>query len=115
MAVDRVTTSKATRNQKVVVRKSYTLKWSFLAEPLKFFDRGGDHNRTASFPLRAQMLVCGPHLIPPFASSNLPAAAIHFLFSENFLSLIRRARQMGAFLIADSLQRLGVRTFGTRT
>src|SRR2546421_12066110 len=70
--------SNATRLKLVAVWKSDTFKWSCLAEPLKFFDRGGDHNRTASFPLRAQMLVCGPHLIPPVPSSNLPAPALHF-------------------------------------
>src|SRR5882724_6084066 len=36
--------------------------------------------------------------------SSRPSQA--FLFLENFLSLMRKARQMRAFLIADSLQRL---------
>jgi hypothetical protein len=33
------------------------------------------------------------------------------LFLENFLSLMRKARQMRAFLIADSLQRLVFKLF----
>jgi hypothetical protein len=37
-----------------------------------------------------------------------------FLFSENFLFLMRKARQMRAFLIDDSLQRLAFELFGPR-
>jgi hypothetical protein len=37
------------------------------------------------------------------------------LFLENFLSLMRKARQMRAFLIADSLQRLVLKLFALRT
>jgi len=41
--------------------------------------------------------------------SSRPSQA--FLFLENFLSLMRKARQMRAFLIADSLQRLVFKLF----
>jgi hypothetical protein len=37
-----------------------------------------------------------------------------FSFSENILSLIRKARQMRAFLIAKSLQRPTIELFGMR-
>jgi len=37
------------------------------------------------------------------------------LFLENFLSLMRKARQMRAFFIADSLQRLVFKLFAPRT
>ena len=36
------------------------------------------------------------------------------LFSENFLSLMRKARQMQAFLITDSGRRLAFERFGPR-
>jgi hypothetical protein len=47
-----------------------------------------------------------------FESSQVSQA---FLFSENFLSLMRKARQMRAFFIADSLQRLVFKLFAPRT
>ena len=46
-----------------------------------------------------------------FESSEVSQAAP---FSENFVFLMRKARQMGAFLIARSLQRLNHRTFASR-
>jgi hypothetical protein len=42
--------------------------------------------------------------------SSRPSLAL--LFSENFLSLMRKARQMRAFLIADSIRRLAFELFG---
>jgi hypothetical protein len=47
-----------------------------------------------------------------FESSRLSQT---FLFSEKFLSLMRKARQMRAFLIVDSLQRPVFELFGPRT
>jgi hypothetical protein len=47
-----------------------------------------------------------------FESSQVSEA---FSFSKNILFLIRKARQMRAFLVADSLQRHVFELFGPKT
>src|SRR5882672_4915731 len=69
--------------------------------------------RRACLLLSGHWLKAARHLrfqstISRFESSR-PSQA--FLFLENFLSLMRKARQMRAFLIADSLQRLVFKLF----
>jgi hypothetical protein len=65
--------------------------------------------------------VSGPNFLenvrnsPDISKGIFKAVSQAFLFSENFLSLMRKARQMRAFLIADSLQRLVFKLFAPRT
>ena len=83
----------------VAAWKSDTFKRSRLAEPLKFLYRKAEITIDGFISAHGSTptLVCGPHLVPPFASSNPPAPANQSGPSEKSLLKVKEMPRIARF------------------